>query len=340
MTRKAVVISGSTDLVEAASRAVRESDGWSLAGSAGNGVGGFDLVRAHRPDGVFLDSRMPVFSSLQTLKTIMAYRPHSVAAVSSSAELDGVTLLEMLRCGAGDCYAKPASLDWNSPSARRGLSQALWGAAGRHSVPFGTAQLRPKVPIQCVFSNAPRNVMVISAGFTGFSWVLAVLNALPPDPDLAVLVVGSFDTLHMGVIARYLSRYSTLSTTHMEREFRIEGGQVAVVDHLMDWRLTSLATSRAVIGPAGTERPTVVDVLATEIATSVRGQVGLVMLPGSRPVDVASIEQTPGIRVFRADAPQSLQRAMKSGFGLGTGTPVQAVSTSAASPADDRRSDA
>jgi two-component system, chemotaxis family, chemotaxis protein CheY len=85
---------------------VLESDGWEVAGEAGNGREAAEKYQELWPDAVTLDVTMPECSGLMAVKTILDIDPQAKVVVVSAVS-QARLIAEAIRAGAHDFIAKP-----------------------------------------------------------------------------------------------------------------------------------------------------------------------------------------------------------------------------------------
>jgi two-component system, chemotaxis family, chemotaxis protein CheY len=122
-SNRALIVDDSEDmrfllrvLIEAANQ------GLEVAGEASNGAEAIDQWRAHRPDVIVLDQRMPGATGLEVAACILSEQPDQ-SIILFSAHLDDATVAEAGQVGIRACLSKdhydelPAALWRYGPAA-------------------------------------------------------------------------------------------------------------------------------------------------------------------------------------------------------------------------------
>ena len=102
-------------------RAIFESDGYEIAGEAGNGLEGVEMYRSLKPDLMTLDIQMPVMEGPEALEKIMGEFPDA-RIIMCSSDTRGSTVIGCFRNGASEFVPKPFRIDRVLWAADRVLS--------------------------------------------------------------------------------------------------------------------------------------------------------------------------------------------------------------------------
>ncbi|MFH0734131.1 MAG: chemotaxis response regulator protein-glutamate methylesterase [bacterium] len=106
---KAIIVDDSAFMRKSLSIMIGSDIDIEIVGTAKNGLEGYNLVKALRPDIVTLDIEMPVMDGLTSLKKIMADCPTSVIMVSSLTTEGADATIQALELGAVDFIPKEMS---------------------------------------------------------------------------------------------------------------------------------------------------------------------------------------------------------------------------------------
>ena len=87
-------------------RSVLEGAGHEIVAEGVNGLEGFDLYRAHKPDIITLDVVMPILTGTECLKKIMADSPDANIIVVTSVGKN-ILIEESIKSGAKAVIVKP-----------------------------------------------------------------------------------------------------------------------------------------------------------------------------------------------------------------------------------------
>ncbi len=106
---KAVIVDDSAFMRKSLSIMIGSDVEIEIVGTAKNGLEGYNMVKALKPDIVTLDIEMPVMDGLTSLKKIMADCPTSVIMVSSLTTEGAEATIQALELGAVDFIPKEMS---------------------------------------------------------------------------------------------------------------------------------------------------------------------------------------------------------------------------------------
>ncbi len=105
-----VVLADDQDLVRSGLRALLEARGITVAAEAAHGRAAVEAARAHRPDVVVMDIRMPVMDGIAATREIVAAGLPTRVLVLTTYDLDEY-VYEALRAGAGGFMLKASPPD-------------------------------------------------------------------------------------------------------------------------------------------------------------------------------------------------------------------------------------
>lgn len=83
-----------------------KSVGYEIAAEAENGLDAFTLYKAHKPDIVTMDVKMPVADGLQSLQKIVEFDKDAVVVMLTNENVKEL-VVKILKAGAADYIVKP-----------------------------------------------------------------------------------------------------------------------------------------------------------------------------------------------------------------------------------------
>jgi len=172
-----------------------------LVGDVGDGAQAIELCRRLRPDVITMDMMMPTLDGLAATEQIMAHCPTPILIVSSSTNRGELfKTLDALAAGAVDVLEKPRGDDSDAAWAVRFLAtvklvsriRAITHPRARLG---GLGRSPSSSPAAIAAGGAARECRVVAIGAStgGPAAILEVLQALPSDYPLPVLLV-----IHIG----------------------------------------------------------------------------------------------------------------------------------------------
>ncbi|MDT7573253.1 MAG: two-component system, chemotaxis family, protein-glutamate methylesterase/glutaminase [Actinomycetota bacterium] len=229
-----------------------------VVGEARNGKEAVALVERLRPHAVVMDLDLPVMGGVEAIERIMATCATPILVYSAFvAGEDSENALEALAAGAVDVLAKPGpqdsgTLDEYADTLRRRLRMVSRirvithprgrlrngpggsGEAGHSPKALATVGGRrplsapPPVALADVPARDGVKLLVIGASTGGPHALLAVLSALPPDLQQAVLVVQHMAEGFIAGLASWLDQLVPLPVCVGESGRRLEPGTVTI----------------------------------------------------------------------------------------------------------------
>lgn len=207
-----------------------EDDGISVVDTASDGESGVEAVKAHEPDVVTMDLKMPNVDGIEAVDRIMSEQPTPVLVLSAHAD-DGAELtFEAMDRGAVDFFEKPSGevsvgikqQQETLISKVRSVASAnvnATGAAAKHT-PAATSQSGRTYP------NRP--TLVIGSSTGGPTVVEGVLSELPLEADFRVLIVQHMPDGFTERFAERLDGVSDYSVREASDGDRLGGGEALV----------------------------------------------------------------------------------------------------------------
>jgi len=170
--------------------------GFEVVGEAADGSRAIDLCGELRPDVITMDMAMPVMTGLAATEYIMAHFPTPILVVSASLNRgDLFRTYDALAAGAVDVLEKPRGTEVDGAWERTFLSavrlvarvRVIRHLRGRLSARASTPAPGP----ERLVTRPERNLQVIAIGAStgGPAAILEVLQALPPEVRVPLLVV-------------------------------------------------------------------------------------------------------------------------------------------------------
>jgi two-component system, chemotaxis family, protein-glutamate methylesterase/glutaminase len=196
--------------------ALSSDPGIDIVGEGDNGQRAIELCQSLRPDVMTLDMQLPIMTGLSATEYIMAHCPTPILIVSASTNRGELfKTYDALSAGAVDVLEKPrgdaSDEDWDErfiaavklvarikvithPRARLGLT-------ARPKLPSLRAASAGEAPS----GQEPLSVIALGASTGGPSALVNVLQGLPPDLGLSILLVLHIDEPFGSAFAEWLS---------------------------------------------------------------------------------------------------------------------------------------
>ncbi|MDY7230299.1 chemotaxis-specific protein-glutamate methyltransferase CheB [Hyalangium rubrum] len=182
---------------------------FTVVGEAGDGERGFELCQRLRPDVVTLDLMLPGINGVEVTKRIMAHCPTPIVIFSGVENRTmGLHLLDALSAGAVDAVEKPtrfATEEWTGELLTR-----VKLAARPPTV--------PPTPTKAITEAAMRpraaRMVAIGASTGGPAAVKDILQRLPPDFPLPMLLVMHLSEKFEASMVDWLGKSSTIPVRH------------------------------------------------------------------------------------------------------------------------------
>ncbi len=256
-----------------------------VVGCATDGHQAIAQVDALRPDAVTLDIEMPGLDGLGALVRIRARHPRlPVIMFSTLTEKGASKTLEALTLGASDYVTKPSntgSIAESMASVRHQLIPRIKALTGMRRMVAATV-VAPVVR-ETPMTTRPE-VLLIGCSTGGPDALSSVLEALPADLPVPVLVVQHMPALFTTIFAARLDRVSPLRVREAANGDVVRPGEVLVApgDHHLRVRRTAAGEVHAVLDQGDQVnfcRPAV-DVLLDSAAQVYRGNATVLILTG------------------------------------------------------------
>ena len=282
------------------------SPGIQVVGSARNGREALTLLPQTRPDVILLDIEMPVMDGIQTLRQIRRHDKKTAVVIFSSVKNNsGAKAAEVKALGANEYVAKPVAAG-NVDNAVRYIEaelipRILHLGKRRLAAPLVTTRLEPQQHPAHVASRTaaslptgsregrqknsagPIDVVAIASSTGGPNALRDVLQALPQDLNVPVLIVQHMPKMFTKLLAERLNRSCRINVQQAYTGAVVRPGDVWIApgdSHMIVERQGAeikLATNDA--PPENSCRPSA-DVLFRSIAHVFGGQSLAVVLTG------------------------------------------------------------
>ncbi len=198
-----------------------ETPGFEVVGEAEDGKRGIELCEKLRPDVVSLDMMLPIMSGLAATEYIMAYCPTPILIVSSSINRgEAFKTYDALAAGAVDVLDKPTGdevldADWESrfTSTLRIVSRIKVITHPRARLALAAQRASQPIVQARSGGSAPR-VIAIGISTGGPAALVTLLNGLPPDFPIPILIVIHIGKLFAPQLAEWLDGVSPLRVSY------------------------------------------------------------------------------------------------------------------------------
>ena len=213
-----------------------------VVGEAENGKRGIELCQALKPNVVTCDMMMPVMTGLAAVEFIMAYCPTPILIVSASTNRGELfKTYEALTAGALDVLDKPTGGEIDTAWEQKLVStvkmlariKVITHPRGRLGS-YGLKTLESRSSMSAVATaNSVPSVVAIGVSTGGPAALVEILQGLPRDFPIPILIVMHLSKLFATAFAEWLDQQSPIRVTYAQ------DGE----------RLPELGDSRVIMGP-------------------------------------------------------------------------------------------
>jgi two-component system chemotaxis response regulator CheB len=182
---------------------------FTVVGEAGDGERALELCKRLRPDVVTLDLMLPGINGVEVTRRIMADCPTPIVIFSGAENRTvGLHLLDALSAGAVDAVEKPSRFVASSDWAAELLSRVKLAAR----VPSAAAAVSRAVPEPP--RPRPARLVAIGASTGGPAAMKDILQRLPPDFPLPMLLVMHLSEKFEASMVEWLGKSSAIPVRH------------------------------------------------------------------------------------------------------------------------------
>jgi len=282
---KVLLVDDSEITREVLQRLLESDPAISVTGIAENGKEALDKVQKLKPDIVIMDINMPIMDGFEATEQIMAFCPTPILILSSALNKGGIyTTFNALAIGAVDVMEKPAI----SPNAS-------WSEIG--SALVKRVKLVSQAKVLTHLKGKLRNIsrlpegdpvrrlnncelVGIGASTGGPSVVMRILKAIPPDYNVAVVVVQHMANGFTENFVDWLGSSCKIKIKLAEEGEKIEKGKVLIAPDGFHTAVSKRKTIRLISSdPVNNVKPAV-DVLFNSIAEEYGSHAVGVLLTG------------------------------------------------------------
>jgi len=188
---KVLIVDDSPIMCKVLTGILTADPGITVVATALNGEQALERIRDFGPNLITLDVNMPVMSGSTAIKHIMIEHPCPVVIVSALHDNSQSNILQFLLLGAIDFLPKPTRVA--DPKAQERLFvQRIKMAAAAHPARFKRPRLPRANPRPDTHGGTlilSESLAVILSGAGGYTEVIKLLAALPPDLSTCILAV-------------------------------------------------------------------------------------------------------------------------------------------------------
>ena len=214
------------------SRMIESDGGFEIVAVAGTAEDAIEALHQVRVDVILLDLEMPGAGGLSSIPLILAAaRGAQVLIVSSQAEDGAEETVAALALGAADTLPKPGTGRFNGRFSEILMSKLrALGCTDYAPGPAAPRVAAPMLPVARgpVMADAPLGLVAIGASTGGIHALAILLEALPAQIHVPILVTQHLPAPFMAVFARQLASASGRLATVAEDGMRLAPDQIVI----------------------------------------------------------------------------------------------------------------
>jgi two-component system response regulator WspF len=220
--------------VEVLRRIVSSQDGYEVAWVARDGREAVDRAAQDTPDLILMDLMMPVMDGAEATRHIMKASPCAVLVVTATVSGHAPKVFEAMGWGALDAVKTPSFSNLGDLKGAEDLLQKMARIQSLIAAEEAPAAMASQSPGSIV--DGSQCLLAIGASTGGPKALSVVLQALPPDFPVPVVIVQHVDPEFSQGLAVWLDEQTPLSVqTAVEGQKPAPGGVylAATADHLV-----------------------------------------------------------------------------------------------------------
>lgn len=252
---------------------------------ARNGKEALEFLDQTRPDVITLDMNMPVMAGDIALKHIMIRSPAPVLLVSNFSERHTAKIMEYLRLGAVDFFAKPgADASWEFFMDR--LGNAVGSVLDFKVKNIRRAKNPKKAGKKSLPGMPAEKLVVMLGGFGGLLEIQKIMPELCLEDSTSLVVLQQVCKHFCSALAGYLDEYCFFSVKALETGAPLLSNQAWISDLNTGWKVEADETGAGIYRDR-TLNSLKADQFLKDLAAIFKRDLTVVLLSG---IDLAMVE--------------------------------------------------
>jgi len=202
---------------------LEDAAGIQIVGQASDGEEGLQQALRLQPDVIVLDLQMPRMDGFTFLRLLMPRRPTPVVVVSSQARRTDV--FRALELGALDFVAKPTG---TAASLEAFREEILRKCSTVRALRLENLAARRPMPVVAVEPDIAPRVVAIGASTGGPQALSQLVQALPGDAPIALVIAQHMPEKFTSTFAQRLARTGAFTAKEAEEGDRVAVGRILV----------------------------------------------------------------------------------------------------------------